>query len=130
MVKKKTTAKTTAKTTRRRASRTTAAPRRRRTKTGVSMIPAAAATVGLAYANKDYLKYTMTVLTNGSKFDDKINWAMRNYPNMLKSDRLVKDAVYMGAAYLGGSVIQKYAPSVIKKPLGAISKKIPRIRGL
>lgn len=121
--------KTTRKTARRAASPAKRIYRRRR-KSGISEIPAAAATVGLLAANADYLKYTATVLSNGSKFGDKVTWMKNNYPNLLKADRLKKDAIYAAAGYVGGYLAKKYAPSVIKTPMGKIAKKIPKMKGL
>jgi len=103
-----------------------AAPRRyykpkkktRRTKSGISQIPAAGATVGVAIANKDAI---MNVVNNPS-----IESAKTSVKYALQPEQLKKDVVY-GAVGLGvGAGIRKFAPKFLKSPLGKIAKKIPK----
>lgn len=110
-----------------------AAPRKRRTSSPNKYIPAAAATVGLVAANADLLKRTMDkVNADGVKAipyiitgkDSNYKW-LRN--QFIASDRLIKDGIYYAGGYLGGEIIKKYAPAVIKNPLGKLAKKIPKV---
>lgn len=111
----------------RRTATRTAAPRRyyaapkkrsRRTKSGVTQIPAAAATVGVAIANKDAI---MNVVNNPSIESMKTSARYALQPEQLK-----KDVVY-GAVGLGvGAGIKKFAPKFLKTPIGKIAKKIPK----
>lgn len=106
------------KTTRRKA---TAAPRRRtyrRRKSGVSDIPAAAATVGIAVAMKEPI---MTVLNDMSVSGVKSAVQQATTVNTLK-----KTAIYGAAAYVGGEALKKYGPKIVKNPAGKIAKKIPK----
>lgn len=128
MVKRKTTPRKS-----RAASPARRIYRRRAKKSGTQYIPAAMATVSLVYANADNLK----------RFADKIGAdGVKAIPNLVmgqgndykwlrqqftKGDQLVKDAAYYAGGYLGGEVVKKYAPSVIKTPLGKLAKKIPRM---
>lgn len=124
------------KKTNRRAPRRAATARkvyRRRAKSGVQYIPAAMATVGLVAANADALKRTADkigadgikaipnlVMGQGSDY----KWLRQQF---FKSDQLIKDAAYYAGGYIGGEIVKKYAPSVIKTPLGKLAKKIPRM---
>lgn len=96
-----------------------AAPKRRsRRKSGVTQIPAAAATVGVAIANKDAI---MNVVNNPSIESMKTSAKYALQPEQIK-----KDVVY-GAVGLGvGAGIKKFAPRFLKTPLGKIAKKIPK----
>ena len=110
----------------RRTSTRSAAPRRyygpkrksRRTKSGVTQIPAAGATVGVAIANKDAI---MNVVNNPS-----IESVKSSAKYALQPEQFKKDVVY-GAVGLGvGAGIRKFAPRFLKTPLGKIAKKIPK----
>ena len=104
-----------------------AAPRRsygpkkrsRRTKSGVTMIPAAGVTVGLAVANKDA---AMNVINNPSVqgVKDSVRYA-------LQPEQIKKDVVYGGVGLMAGAAIKKFAPRFIKTPLGKLAKKIPKV---
>lgn len=96
-----------------------AAPKKRsRRKSGVAQIPAAAATVGVAIANKDAI---MNVVNNPSIESMKTSAKYALQPEQIK-----KDVVY-GAVGLGvGAGIRKFAPRFLKTPLGKIAKKIPK----
>lgn len=92
--------------------------RRRRTKSGISQIPAAGATVGVAIANKDAIN---NVIQNPSIESVKTSVRYAVQPEQLK-----KDVVY-GAVGLGvGAAVRKFAPRFLKTPLGKIAKKIPK----
>jgi len=97
-----------------------AAPRRRsrRAKSGVTQIPAAAATVGVAIANKDAI---MNVVNAPSVESVKSSLRYAMQPEQIK-----KDIVYGGAGLVAGAAIKKFAPRAIKTPLGKIAKKIPK----
>lgn len=127
MVKKKSTPR------RRAASPAKKRIYRRRAKSGTQYIPAAMATVGLVYANADNLKrFADKIGTDGVKAIPNLVMGQGNDYKWLrqqftKGDQLVKDAAYYAGGYLGGEVVKKYAPSVIKTPLGKLAKKIPRL---
>ena len=97
-----------------------AAPRRRgrRTKSGISQIPAAGATVGVAIANKDAV---MNVFNNPSIESVKASTRYALQPEQIK-----KDVIYGGVGLVAGAAIKKFAPSALKTPLGKIAKKIPK----
>ena len=114
MAKRKTTRKAPA---RRRAA---AAPKRRsyRKKSGTTMIPAAAATVGAVVAMK---KPIMTVIQNMS-----VNGVKAAAQEAVQVDTLKKTAIYTAGAYVAGEAIKRYAPKIVKAPMGKIAKKIPK----
>lgn len=97
------------------------APKRktRRTKSGVSQIPAAGVSVGLAVANKDAI---MNVVNSPSvdSVKNSVKYAMQ--PEQIK-----KDIVYAGVGLAAGAAIKKFAPKFIKTPLGKVAKKIPKV---
>lgn len=91
----------------------------RRTKSGISQIPAAGVSVGLAVANKDAV---MNVVNNPS-----IDGVKTSVRYALQPEQIKKDIVY-GAVGLGvGAAIRKFAPRFLKTPLGKIAKKIPKV---
>ena len=111
----------------RSGTRAAAAPRRyyaarpkrsRRKKSGVTQIPAAAATVGVAVANKDAI---MNVVN-----DMSINGAKNSIRYALQPEQIKKSVVYGGVGLVAGAAIKKFAPSFIKSPLGKVAKKIPK----
>lgn len=113
--------------TRKKRSTARAAPRRyyaapkrrtRRTKSGVTQIPAAGATVGVAIANKDAI---MNVVNNPSIESVKSSVRYAVQPEQIK-----KDVVYGGVGFLTGAAIRKFAPRFLKTPLGRVAKKIPK----
>ena len=110
------------KTTRRKAParRAYAAPKRRsyRKKSGVTMIPAAAATVGAVVAMKEPI---MTVINNMS-----VNGVKSAVQKATTVETLKKTAIYTAGAYVAGEAVKRYAPKIIKTPAGKIAKKIPR----
>lgn len=97
-----------------------AAPRRRgrRTKSGVTQIPAAAATVGVAIANKDAI---MNVVNSPSVESVKSSVRYSLQPEQIK-----KDVIYGGIGLVAGAAIKKFAPRALKTPMGKIAKKIPK----
>lgn len=124
MVTKKRTAK-------RRASAPRKARRIYRKKSDTSYIPAAAATVGVVVANLDNLKKDWnfikthpigTKLTSNGK-----EYIMNSWQKYIEPSNLVKSAIGYGAGYVGGEIAKKYAPGVLKRPMGKIAKKIPRM---
>lgn len=110
----------------RSGTRAAAAPRRyyarpkrsRRKKSGIPQIPAAAATVGVAVANKDAI---MNVVN-----DMSINGAKNSIKYALQPEQIKKSVVYGGVGLVAGAAIKKFAPSFIKSPLGKVAKKIPK----
>ena len=97
-----------------------ARPRRRgrRTKSGVAQIPAAAATVGVAIANKDAI---MNVVNNPS-----IDGVKTSVRYALQPEQIKNDVIYGGVGLVAGAAIKKFAPRFIKTPLGKVAKKIPK----
>lgn len=110
------------RSSKRTATRTVyrSAPRRRsHNKSGVSKIPSAAATVGLAYANKDVIM--------GMLNDISVNGAKNAVRQAIQPEQLKKTAIYTVGGMVAGEAIKKFAPSVIKTPLGKVAKKIPKV---
>lgn len=119
------------KAPRKRASAPQKARRVYRKKSDASYIPAAAATVGVVVANLDNLKkdYNFikthpigTKLTSNGK-----EYIMNAWQKYIEPSNLVKSAIGYGAGYVGGEIAKKYAPGVLKRPMGKIAKKIPRM---
>ena len=111
----------------RRRKAVSAAPRRayyrpkkrsRRTKSGVSQIPAAGATVGVAIANKDAIT---NVINNPS-----IEGVKSSVRYAMQPEQIKKDVVYGGVGLVAGAAVRKFAPKFLKTPLGRIAKKIPK----
>ena len=115
------------KTTRRTARRASPAKRIYRRKSDTAAIPGAMATVGLILANKQEIKNVMNY--NQGTLKGTMDAAVRVVKSgrLFTLDQLAKDAAYMAGGYVGGEVVKKYAPSVLKKPIAKISKKIPKI---
>ena len=128
MVTKKRTAR---KARSRTVYRTAAKKTYRRKKSGITDIPAAAATVALVAVNanaiKDYANYLKTygsVITHKHPVGD---FAARMQKTFVNKQQIIKDAAAIAGGYVGGEVVKKYAPSVLKSPLGKIAKKIPKV---
>lgn len=108
---------------------TSAAPRKsyyrgpkrktRRTKSGVTMIPSAAATVGVVIANKDPI---MNMVNNPS-----IAGAKASAQYALQPEQIKKTVIYGGVGLVAGAAVKKFAPRFIKTPLGKVAKKIPKV---
>lgn len=126
MVKKKT-------TTKKARSAPAKAKKTYTKKSDTRYIPAAAATVGIVYANADNIKRFMDkVSADGLKaFPNVVTGKGSDYKwlrqQFVSGNQLVKDAVYYAGGYVGGEIAKKYLPNVIKKPMGKIAKKIPRM---
>lgn len=136
MVKKKSTRKTAS----RAKTRTVYvnAPRKRRAKSGYDKIPSAMATVGLVAVNFDGLKkvynYVTTSSPQGGVIKGVQNFLFTNGAGaktarsaLISKDALIKDGIAIAGGYIGGEVVKKYAPTVIKKPVGLLAKKIPKV---
>lgn len=91
----------------------------RRTKSGVTQIPAAAATVGVVIANKDPI---MNVVN-----DMSIQGVKNSAKYALQPEQIKKTVVYGAAGLMAGAAIKKFAPKFIKTPLGKVAKKIPKV---
>lgn len=91
----------------------------RRTKSGVTQIPAAAATVGVVIANKDPI---MNVVN-----DMSIQGVKNSAKYALQPEQIKKTVVYGAAGLMAGAAIKKFAPRFIKTPLGKVAKKIPKV---
>ena len=91
----------------------------RRTKSGVTQIPAAAATVGVVIANKDPI---MNVVN-----DMSIQGVKNSARYALQPEQIKKTVVYGGVGLVAGAAIKKFAPKFIKGPLGKVAKKIPKV---
>ena len=114
--------------TSRKAAPRAAAPKkvyRRRAKSGVQYIPAAMALVA---ANADNIKHVVNnIQTHGLTKSAKYYLTnSKGYGRFIGADQLVKDAMYYAGGYVAGEIAKKYAPSVIKTPMGKLAKKIPR----
>lgn len=105
--------------TRRRASPATTRRRSYRKKADSSYIPAAAATAGLVCANIEPIR---TVVSNMSVAGLKAAAHQAVQPDQIK-----KTAIYTVGGAVGGELFKKFAPNVIKKPVGKIAKKMPRV---
>lgn len=90
----------------------------RRTKSGITQIPAAAATVGVVIANKDPI---MNMVNNPS-----IEGAKTSVRYALQPEQVKKTVVHGAAGLMIGAGIKKFAPKFIKSPLGKVAKKIPK----
>lgn len=96
------------------------APRKRRTKkSNSSYIPSAAATVGIAAANKDVIM--------GFVNDLSVNGAKNALQQAIQPAQLKKTAIYTVGGMLAGEAVKRFAPNVIKAPIGKVAKKIPRV---
>ena len=124
MVKRKTTSRKAAS---RRIYR--AAPKKTyRRKSGVTDIPAAAATVALVAANAKPIKNFVNISNQWGWFKNPKAVAIHvKDSGLLSQQQLVKDAMAVAGGYIGGEVVKKYAPSVIKSPLGKLAKKLPKV---
>lgn len=91
----------------------------RRTKSGVTMIPSAAATVGVVIANKDPI---LNMVNNPS-----IEGAKQSVRYALQPEQIKKTVVSGAAGLVAGAAIKKFAPRFIKGPLGKVAKKIPKV---
>lgn len=98
-----------------------AAPKRKtyRKKSGVSMIPSAAATVGVVIANKEPI---MNMVNNPS-----IEGAKASVRYALQPEQIKKTVIHGAAGLVAGAAIKKFAPKFIKTPLGKVAKKIPKV---
>ena len=98
-----------------------------RRKSDTAAIPGAMATVGLILANKQEIKNVLNY--NQGTLKGTMDAAVRVVKSgrLFTLDQLAKDAAYMAGGYVGGEVVKKYAPSVLKKPIAKISKKVPKI---
>ncbi len=126
VTKKKTAAKAKTRTVNK------AEPRKRSNgaASGIKYIPAAAATVGLLAANAKNLKQDWNFIQTHnfgdlSKYGKE--YVMNSWKKYIAPDNLVKSAIGYGAGYVGGEIAKKYMPGVIKRPMGKLAKKIPRV---
>jgi len=118
-----------------------AAPRRRTNKSGIPMIPAAAATAALVAVNIGKVGNLYKAINNNGKqatldlmlkrtkqgLTGQNNWVNKSMKAFISTDALVTDALAVAGGYVGGEIVKKYAPGVIKRPLGKIAKKIPKV---
>lgn len=91
----------------------------RRTKSGITQIPAAAATVGVVIANKDPI---LNMVNNPS-----IEGAKASVKYALQPEQVKKTVIGGAAGLVAGAAIKKFAPKFIKTPLGKVAKKIPKV---
>ena len=123
--------KTAKKARSRTVYRTAAKKTYRRKKSGITDIPAAAATVALVAVNanaiKDYANYLKTYGSVITHKDPVGDFAARMQKTFVNKQQIIKDAAAIAGGYVGGEVVKKYAPSVLKSPLGKIAKKIPKV---
>lgn len=96
------------------------APRRRSHRnTGIDKIPSAAVTVGLAAANMNAIQTVASDLS--------LNGVKSAAQQAIQPDQIKKDIIYGGVGFLAGCALKRFAPKGIKKGLGQISKKIPKV---
>ena len=120
------------KTTRRKAPVRAAGTRRiyrRRAKSGYDKIAPAMATVGLVLANADHIKNDFNKIQQQGpvRFTKNFVGDGAYYRKYIQGNQLVNDAIYTAGGYIGGELIRKYAPAMIKKPIAKIAKKIPKV---
>lgn len=121
----------------RRVYRAAARKTYRRKKSGITDIPAAAATVALVAANYNGIKTAWNYAKSSSSAGltkGLYNLAMTNGAGakaarsaLIGKQALIRDAVAVAGGYVAGEVAKKYAPGVIKRPMGKIAKKIPKV---
>ena len=107
----------------------------RRKKSGITDIPAAAATVALAAVNATAIKNAVDYIGTASSVTKGIqNYTMgqgagakKLRAQLIGKDALIRDAVAVAGGYVAGEIVKKYAPGVIKRPMGKIAKKIPKV---
>lgn len=123
--------KTARKARSRTVYRTAAKKTYRRKKSGITDIPAAAATVALVAVNanaiKDYANYLKTYGSVITHKDPVGDFAVRMQKTFVNKQQIIKDAAAIAGGYVGGEIVKKYAPTVIKSPMGKIAKKIPKV---
>ena len=114
-------AKSTKNKTTSTAPRRNYAPKKKKykKKSGVTMIPSAAATVGVVIANKEPI---MNMINNPS-----IEGAKTSVRYALQPEQIKKTVVHGAAGLVVGAGIKKFAPKFIKGPLGKVAKKIPKV---
>lgn len=118
------------KTTPRKRARASPARRiyRRRKNSGVAQIPAAMATAGLVLANAKNIKEDVDKIGQiGLGKMAKVYIPRGYYKKYMNGGQLINDAVYSVGGMIAGEAVRKYAPTIIKKPLGKIAKKIPKV---
>ena len=101
---------------------------RRRKNSGVTQIPAAMATAGLVLANAGNIKEDLNKISQiGLGKMAKVYVPRGYYKKYMNGGQLVNDALYTVGGMIAGEAVRKYAPTIIKKPLGKIAKKIPKV---
>lgn len=111
--------RTTTAAPRRRRSYAAAPRRRSRRRSPTQDIPKAGMTIGLVAANAEPIK---TVANNLS-----INGVKYAAQQAIQPEQLKKDAIYAGVGYGVGFAIAKFAPKIIKKPVGELARVIKRV---
>lgn len=101
---------------------------RRRKNSGIAQIPAAMATAGLVLANANNIKEDLDKIGQiGLGKMAKVYVPRGYYKKYMNGGQLINDAVYTVGGMIAGEAVRKYAPSIIKKPMGKIAKKIPKV---
>ena len=101
---------------------------RRRKNSGITQIPAAMATAGLVFANANNIKEDLDKIGQiGLGKMAKVYIPRGYYKKYINGGQLINDAVYTVGGMIAGEAVRKYAPSIIKKPMGKIAKKIPKV---
>lgn len=123
--------KTARKARSRTVYRTAAKKTYRRKKSGITDIPAAAATVALAAVNVDAVKQYANYFKSYGSVVNMPNpagaFVNRMQKTFINKQQIIKDAAAIAGGYVGGEIVKKYAPAVIKSPMGKIAKKIPKV---
>lgn len=93
--------------------------RRGHKNTGIDKIPAASATAGLIMANMDGVQ----TIAN----DLSLNGVKTAAQQAIQPEQIKKDILYAGVGLGVGCLIKRFAPSGVKKALGSVAKKMPRV---
>lgn len=68
---------------------------------------------------KDYVMNGLFLKPDGGARKDFVTWVSKA--------QLKKAAAYGLAGYVAGEAVAKYAPTAVKKPVGKIAKKVPKL---
>jgi len=98
------------------------------------------ATAALVAVNVDNIKQLTKAVTNNGKeglsgsvgrvtaaITQGNDWISKRTKAFIAPKALVMDGVALAGGYLAGEIVKKYAPGVVKRPLGKIAKKIPKV---
>lgn len=111
-----------------------AKPRKRKSSTGYDKIAPAMATAALVAVNaKPAVKLFNEATVRGYSYKEVMNRLKNDngtkaaIKDVIGVPALTRDAIALAGGYVGGEIIRKYAPTVIKRPIAKIAKKIPKV---